>query len=79
MANEMDEYTYLNSLEKRLSESLRPVRPDPSFIHSLKERLSQNTNVMLEKPASNNGLIMLGIGLFAGALILLLLSRKKSG
>ena len=77
MVNEMDEYTYLNSLEKRLSESLRPVRPDPTFIHSLKEKLSRGTNVVIEKPVTQTGLLLLGVGIITGALIVLLIHRKN--
>jgi hypothetical protein len=78
MNNEMEELNYMNSLEKRLSESLRPVRPDPTFIHSLREKLAHNSAVMVEKSAPNPGLLILGIGLVTGIAFVWLMRRFKA-
>ena len=78
MMNNAEDFSYLNGLEKKLSESLRPIRPDPTFVHSLKDRLAQGTSVIVEKPASHAGFLIIGIGLFTGALLLWLLHRSKS-
>jgi hypothetical protein len=78
MMNSFDELSYINSLEKKLSESLRPVRPDPSFIHTLKTKLSQRSIINIERPVTHPELIILGIGLLTGALIVWLMRRPKS-
>jgi hypothetical protein len=76
--NEMEELDFINSLEKKLSESLQPVSPDPRFIHSLREKLSHGTSVIVEKPAVQPILLILGLGLFTGALMLWLFRRPKA-
>ena len=74
----MEELEFINSLEKKLSDSLQPVTPDPRFIHSLKEKLSQGTSVIIEKPSVPPIIIILGIGLFTGALAFWLFRRPKA-
>jgi hypothetical protein len=78
MNNEMDELNYMNSLERKLSESLRPVRPDPTFIHSLREKLSRSAGVVIEKRAPDQGLLILGAGLLTGIVFLLIMRRFKA-
>ncbi|MHC1740897.1 MAG: hypothetical protein AB9897_07280 [Anaerolineaceae bacterium] len=77
MMNTSNELDFISSLEKQLTESLKPVRPNPMFIHSLKEKLSQGSNINIEKPVSHMGLIILGAGLFAGALLVWIINRSK--
>jgi hypothetical protein len=76
--NEMDDFAYITSLEKRLSESLQPIRPDPGFIHSLKEKLANTSSVIVERRSSHAGLLVIGLGLFTGALLVWLLRRFKA-
>ncbi len=76
--NKMDELNYLSSLEKKLSETLRPVRPDPGFIHSLGGKLSQGTNVFVEKKGLPTDMIILSLGLFTGFLCVYLLGRHRA-
>jgi hypothetical protein len=75
--NKMDEFNYLSSLEKKLSEALRPVRPDPGFIHSLHKKLSQGSNVFVEKRGIPTELIVLSLGLFTGFICVWLLGRHR--
>jgi hypothetical protein len=78
MNNEMEDLNYMNSLEKKLSESLRPVRPDPTFIHTLREKLSHSAGVVIEKRAPDQGLLILGAGLLTGLIFLLFMRRFKA-
>ena len=64
-------------LEDRLAKSLRPVRPDPVFIHSLREKLAQGSTTMVEYRQNHYGFLTIGLGLAAGALIIWLLRRLK--
>jgi len=77
MMDNFDDLVYTSSLEKKLSESLRPLHPDPMFIHSLREKLSQTSNVMVEKQVSHPALWVLGAGLVTGVLLVLLTRRFK--
>ncbi len=78
MNNEMDELNYMNSLERKLAESLRPVRPDPTFIHSLREKLSHSAAVVVEKRSPDQGLLILGAGLLTGIVFFLIMRRFKA-
>jgi hypothetical protein len=69
--------SFLN-LEQRLSESLKPVRPDPVFIDSLKHKLAQGTTTIVERHVSGHTeLAIIGLGLATGALLVWLLSRQR--
>jgi hypothetical protein len=74
----MDDFDYINSLEKQLSESLQPIRPDPTFIKSLKEKLSNSSSVYVENRSPRPGLLIIGLGLFTGVLMIWLLRRFRS-
>lgn len=76
--NEIDELIFINSLEKKLSESLQPVNPDPRFIHSLQNRLAQNSDVIVEKRSSLPGILVLGMGLVSGAMLVFLLRKFRA-
>lgn len=64
-------------LEERLSSLLEPVTPDPEFVESLKMELSHTPAVLIETGRRKLGLLVVGIGLFAGALTLWLLRRRS--
>ncbi len=69
--------SFLN-LEKRLSDSLKPVRPDPAFIDSLKQKLVQGTNTMVERHSPGySEFMIIGLGLATGALLVWLVSRLR--
>lgn len=68
--------SFLN-LEHRLSESLKPVRPDPVFIDSLKNKLSQSSHVIIERHTGHQELAIIGLGLATGALLVWLINRFK--
>jgi hypothetical protein len=76
--NDMEELEFINSIERKLSESLQPVNPDLTFIYSLRNKLSQNSRVDIEKQSYLPGLVVLGLGLVSGALILVMMRKFKS-
>lgn len=75
MMRNFENISSVSSLERKLSESLRPIRPDPVFVHSLREKLSQGSGVMVEKQASHQGIMLIGLGLLTGAIIIWLMRR----
>jgi hypothetical protein len=69
--------SFLN-LEQRLSDSLKPVHPDPVFIDSLKHKLAQGTTTVVERHVNGHSeLVIIGLGLATGALLVWLLSRLR--
>jgi hypothetical protein len=64
-------------LENQLSKALKPVQPNAAFIDSLKHKLATGSTTILEYRHSYLGYVALGLGLFAGALIIWLFQRKR--
>jgi len=65
------------NLEHSLAENLKPVRPDPAFINSLRQKLSSGSATLLERRHDYFGLLALGLGLAITALIVWLFKRAK--
>lgn len=78
MFTEDDELNYISSLEKQLSESLRPLQPDPVFIHQLQKKLERTQHVALERHEPHTGLVIIGAGLVTGLVLLWLVDRLRS-
>ncbi|MBA4384670.1 MAG: hypothetical protein C0410_08035 [Anaerolinea sp.] len=74
--NEMNNKGMLG-LEEKLSSMLKPVMPDPVFMNSLKTKLAKTPALLIEKSKRRVGLMVVGAGLFAGALTVWILSRLK--
>jgi hypothetical protein len=70
MITEDDELNYISSLEKQLSESLRPIQPDQLFIDQLQKKLERTQAVALERCDPHTGLVIIGAGLVTGLLLL---------
>lgn len=64
-------------LEEKLESLLKPVRPDPAFVNSLKMNLANTPAVMLERGKNYLGIITVGIGLLAGVVTFWLLKMLK--
>lgn len=64
-------------LEEKLSSMLKPVMPDPVFMNNLKTKLAKTPAILLEKSKRRMGLLVVGTGLFAGALTVWFLSKLK--
>ncbi len=72
------EITQLNSLERDLLESLRPIDPDPDFISTLSRRLVRPDRTILGRSNSPRKIwAVLGLGLIVGILTLLLLTGRE--
>jgi len=72
------EITQLNSLERDLIESLRPIDPDPDFISTLSRRLVRPDRTILGRSNSPRKIwAVLGLGLIVGILTLLLLTGRE--
>jgi hypothetical protein len=75
--NKLNEGNKLFRLEHRLAESLKPIRPNPAFIKSLKHKLSNGTNTVVERSQDYYGYVAIGLGLLAGAFFLWILRKTK--
>ncbi len=64
-------------LEQHLSTSLAPVEPRTEFVEGLQSRLTSPVTVVLENPTQSYALVLVGLGLFFGALVLWLLQRLR--
>lgn len=72
------ELTKLNSLERDLLESLRPIDPDPDFISTLSRRLVRPDRTILGRSNSPRKIwAVVGLGLIVGVLTLLLLTGRE--
>ena len=65
------------NFEQKLSRMIKPVKPDPVFLNSLKTRLSHSPSILLETSKKQIGLAIFGAGLFTGALILWIINAIK--
>jgi hypothetical protein len=68
--------SYFN-LETKLSKMLKPVRPNPEFLNTLKNKLTHTPSILLESSKKNLGLLIFGAGLFAGALAFWIIGQTK--
>ena len=64
-------------MENKLRDVLRPVAPDPDFVHQLEYKLSRSSAVLLEDQNNKKVILLLGFGLFFGALVVWLLGKLK--
>lgn len=64
-------------LEEKLSSMLKPVMPDPVFMNNLKTKLVKTPAILIEKSKRRVGLMVVGAGLFAGALTVWIIGRLK--
>lgn len=74
--NEMNNKGMLG-LEEKLSSMLKPVMPDPVFMNNLKTKLARTPSILIEKSKRRVGLMVVGAGLFAGALTVWIIGRLK--
>lgn len=65
----------LAGLEQQLQVSLHRVEPDPQFVRVLQRRLTDVPAVTLEKSSHLWAMLIVGLGLFGGALLFWLLRR----
>jgi len=65
----------LIGLEQQLQFSLHPVAPDPRFVSVLQHRLTETPAVTLERATQMRAFLVIGLGLFSGALLFWLLRR----
>ncbi|PKN98263.1 MAG: hypothetical protein CVU42_12820 [Chloroflexi bacterium HGW-Chloroflexi-4] len=64
-------------LEEKLSNMLKPVMPDPVFMNNLKTKLAKTPAILIEKSKRRMGILVVGAGLFAGALTVWIISKLK--
>ncbi len=65
------------NLENKLSNLLKPVKPNPIFLKTLKANLSHKSSIILETSKKKVSILVIGAGLFAGALAVWLIGRIK--
>jgi hypothetical protein len=68
---------FLDSIETELQRSLRPVRPNPDFVHRLQSRLVSPSTTLVEPPSNSLALLIVGFGLLVGLFILWLIRQLR--
>ena len=63
-------------IEQKLANFLEPVTPDPVFVDALRLKLEQAPAVLIETSHRKAGLLVMGIGMFTGALIFWMLRKR---
>ncbi len=65
------------NLEDKLSSLLKPVIPNQEFLNTLKTNLTQKSSISMESSKKKVSILVIGAGLFTGALAVWLISRIK--
>ncbi len=68
-----------DAFEQLLASSLDSVEPDPAFVGQLKRRLTHKPEVELEKTQWMTAYLMIGVGLFSGALLFWVINQLFRG
>ncbi|MDO9085988.1 MAG: hypothetical protein Q7U53_07275 [Anaerolineaceae bacterium] len=71
----MEEENSYAKMENDLNSNLLPVYPNPEFIKNLRKRLLGSKNIQIENPNHGIAFILIGLGLFIGALSVWLFRR----
>ncbi len=75
-ANQFNNNSFFG-LEDKLTRFLKPVKPDPVFLDTLKQNLAYTPTIRVESSKKGLGLLILALGLFSGALTIRLIGRAK--
>ncbi len=67
----------VNWLEQHLSTTLNTVEPRTEFVLGLQSRLTSPVTVVLENPTQSSAFLVVGMGLFSGALLIWMLRRLR--
>lgn len=64
-----------STIEEKLSNSLRPIKPDPQFISHLQSRLLRRRDITLDTRKKGVALMILTMGFFAGGFLFFLFRK----
>lgn len=76
-SSNQNDFIQYPGLEKRLTDVLKPIKPNPEFVGRLKTTLGNKSAVVIERTTHTIAYLVIGAGLFSGALLMWLLRRKK--
>lgn len=65
----------LDFFEIELYQKLKPINPNQDFISNLEERLMRKKTIFVEKRKRGLAFVVIGVGLFFGALIIWIINR----
>ena len=68
-----------DAFEQMLASSLDSVEPNPAFVRQLKLRLTQKPEVEMERTQWMTAYVMVGVGLFSGALLFWVINQLFRG
>ena len=68
----------VENLELQLKSSLRPVRPNPDFVHHLHSRLTSSPGMTVESRTRALSMLVVAISLMSGVLLLWWMRRARS-
>jgi len=73
----VENFSGMDPFEKRLEQLLSPREANPEFVEKLKYRLQSQPMITLETRRKIKAFWFLAAGLFVGALIIFLTTRKR--
>ena len=74
--NQTSEKFEIDDLEEKLKRHFNPVKPDPKFVDHLQHRLTVEPDVIVDqRPRPLLLVLIVGAGLFAGALAIWLIHK----
>lgn len=76
-SSNQNDFPQYPGLEKKLANVLKPIAPRPEFVGRLKNSLGSTPTVVIEKTANTIAYLVIGAGLFSGALIMWLFRKKR--
>jgi hypothetical protein len=68
----------IGNLELKLSQLIKPVRPDADFVNSLKNKITNAPTIFVETTKKNTKLIAVGIGVLVSAIIVWVIKMVTS-
>jgi hypothetical protein len=68
----------IGNLELKLSQLIKPVRPDADFVNSLKNKITNAPTIFVETTKKNTKLFLVGIGVLVSAIIVWVIKMVTS-
>jgi hypothetical protein len=64
-----------DEVEEQLTESFRPVIPDPEFVRRLYHRLTYKPAMVVERRSDAEFLLVIALGVLTGSIVILLIKQ----
>lgn len=67
----------ISTIEDKLRRFLKPVHPDPEFIHQLRSRLVTTPSVVIEHRSKGMAFVIFGLSLFIGVFMVWFIKQLR--